>query len=209
MRKPEQPHEVLEQELETLITAGQDQGEDEVRKRMRVIKNRLSAKKSREQARDYVQKLEGSFSNLMAQHQSLARRLAMVEYENATLRHQMYYSQPSTPPQNHVDQPAVLSKSPQSDAVLALVWATMVALIGGLLLLTPGVNRTPVSGEASAPMPQALAQLAALTSPGSREPWVSVRRSVLHRVGLLEWVEHLCHSIPLPHRSCMAATAAA
>jgi len=108
MRKPEQPHEALEQELEALASAdGHDLGEDEVRKRMRVIKNRLSAKKSREQARTYVQQLQSSISALMAQHQALARRLAAVEYENATLRHQLYYSQPLTPPQNHIDKPAV------------------------------------------------------------------------------------------------------
>jgi len=169
MRKPEQPHAVLEQELETLTTAtGQDQGEDEVRKRMRVIKNRLSAKKSREQARDYVLKLEGSFSTLMAQHQSLARRLAMVEYENLSLRQHMYFSQPSTPSQNHVEQPAVLSKSPQLDAVLALVWATSImAVIGLFPAQTP---KSLVFSSMSAPMPQVCVCWHAYTPQGNNAP---------------------------------------
>merc|ERR1712205_67608 len=85
MRKPQQPHQLLEQELETL-SAGQDGNEDHARKRIRVIKNRLSAKKSREQARDYVHKLESSLNALMAQNQSLARRLTSVEFENEALR---------------------------------------------------------------------------------------------------------------------------
>mmetsp|Transcript_29922 Transcript_29922/g.43772 ORF Transcript_29922/g.43772 Transcript_29922/m.43772 type:complete len:201 (-) Transcript_29922:535-1137(-) len=200
MRKPEQPHAVLEQELETLTTAtGQDQGEDEVRKRMRVIKNRLSAKKSREQARDYVLKLEGSFSTLMAQHQSLARRLAMVEYENLSLRQHMYFSQPSTPSQNHVEQPAVLSKSPQLDAVLALVWATSIMAVIGLF---PAQTPKSLVSSMSAPMPQAWA---ARTSPGPL-------RQMLLRAWLLGWVEHRprCQpSIPRPHQPHLAATAAA
>ena len=191
MRKPQQPHEVLEQELENLTSRGQDYVEEEVRKRMRVIKNRLSAKKSREQARDYVQKLEGSISALTAQNQSLARRLAMVEYENATLRHQMYFAQPSTtPPQNHVDQPAALSKSPQLDAVLALVWATLVMLIGLALPRPETLSTGSLSREPRSPWMRMFLTCpltASWHSPGQR-------RLSLRRLGLLGWREHLFRS---------------
>eukprot|EP00961_Rhodomonas_salina_P132824 1787933-Rhodomonas_salina.1 len=65
MRRPQQPHEELEQELRTLeeqsITGGEcpgDAQDEEVKKRVRSIKNCLAAKKSREQARSYVHELE-------------------------------------------------------------------------------------------------------------------------------------------------------
>lgn len=198
------PHEVLEQELETLTSVGQEQGEDEVRKRMRVIKNRLSAKKSREQARDYVQKLESSLSALMAEHQSLARRLAMVEYENATLRHQMYFAQPPTPPQSHVDQPAVLSNSPQLDAALVLVWATMVMCIGLVPFLAT------ISRGNKALVQPSQASPARLSAPGPG-PWARRSRHWLRRAGLLSCIEHACRSIPLPPLPVrhLAASAAA
>ena len=191
MRKPQQPHEVLEQELENLTSINsQDYVEEEVRKRMRVIKNRLSAKKSREQARDYVQKLEGSISALTAQNQSLARRLAMVEYENATLRHQMYFAQPCTPPQNHVDQPAALSKSPQLDAVLGLVWATLVMLIGLALPRPETLSTGSLSREPRSPWMRRF-----LTCPLTVS-WHSPgqRRLSFRRLGLLGWRDHLCRS---------------
>lgn len=199
MRKPEQPHEALEQELEALASAdGHDLGEDEVRKRMRVIKNRLSAKKSREQARTYVQQLQSSISALMAQHQALARRLAAVEYENATLRHQLYYSQPLTPPQNHIDKPAVLSKSPQLDAVLALVWATMVMLIG--------LPHAPPKTHVLLLFKESTAQHTLSATPG----WVRKLRRVLRRSGLLGWRDPLCSSTLLsPLLHLHQATAAA
>lgn len=203
MRKPEQPHEALEQELEALEADGHDLGEDEVRKRMRVIKNRLSAKKSREQARTYVQQLESSISALMAQHQALARRLAAVEYENVALRHQMYYSQPLTPPQNHIDKPAVLSKSPQLDAVLVLVWAAMV-LLSGLVPVPPGSSRRN-QPPSHTPHPASAPQAA--TSPG---PSARRSRRWLRRAGLLACVEHICRCIrPMPPRLHFRAAAAA
>lgn len=201
MRKPQQPHEVLEQELETLTTAGgQDHVEDdEVRKRMRVIKNRLSAKKSREQARDYVQKLESSLSALVQQNHSMARRLAMAEHDNALLRQHMYFSQPNTPPQNHIDQPAVLSKSPQLDAVLALVWATMVMLIG--LPHAPPKTHVLLLFKA-----KSTAQHTLSATPG----WVRKLRRVLRRSGLLGWRDPLCSSTLLsPLLHLHQATAAA
>jgi hypothetical protein len=209
MRKPEQPHDVLEQELEALASAdGQDMGEEEVRKRMRVIKNRLSAKKSREQARTYVQKLESSLSALMAQHQVLARRLATVEYENATLRHQMYFSQPPTPPQNHIDKPAVLSKSPQLDAVLVAVWTAML-LLSGLAPVNGSSSHRQASSTIPTTPPTASAPPMSASSHGA-----SARRARrwLRRAGLLACIKHTCHSIPplpphLRHRAAAAAAA--
>ena len=207
MRKPEQPHDVLEQELEALASAdGPDMGEEEVRKRMRVIKNRLSAKKSREQARTYVQKLESSLSALMAQHQALARRLAAVEYENATLRHQMYLSQPPTPPQNHIDQPAVLSKSPQLDAVLVVVWTAM-ALLSGLVPAIGSSSHRQASSPTPPTPPTASAPPKAASSPGA---WARGARRWLHRAALVACIKHTCHSIPplpphLRHRAAAAA----
>jgi hypothetical protein len=57
-----------------------------VKRRARMIKNRLSAKRSREQARDYVAKLENTVKVLSAESELLARRLAQVEAENRMLR---------------------------------------------------------------------------------------------------------------------------
>jgi len=101
MRRPVQPHVVLEQELQVLLQEASDGsvedvkraegGDDDeaksaIKKRVRVIKNRLAAKRSREQARTYVQQLESTLNALAAQNEFLARRLAAVEAENSTLK---------------------------------------------------------------------------------------------------------------------------
>jgi hypothetical protein len=201
MRKPECPHEVLEQELESLISAGQDH-EDQVRKRVRVIKNRLSAKKSREQARDYVSQLEQSLSALMAHNQSLARRLALVEYDNVSLRQHLYFgSQPNTPPhQNPIDQPAVLSKSLQMDPVLVLCM-----FVAWLIGHPPAPIRNPGSSEASwEPSPWRAAP--AEPCPG---PWARRSRRFLRRAALLGRFDHLCPSIQRRPRLRPATSAAA
>ena len=57
-----------------------------IKKRVRVIKNRLAAKRSREQARSYVQQLESTLSALAARNEFLAQRLAAVEAQNETLK---------------------------------------------------------------------------------------------------------------------------
>ena len=145
MRKPQQPHQLLEQELETL-SAGQDGNEDHARKRIRVIKNRLSAKKSREQARDYVHKLESSLNALMAQNQSLARRLASVEFENEALRQR----QPATESQNHIDASRAV-KVPAVDVVLALVRAT--TLMRGVGPAPQGPSTPPPASATLPPCP--------------------------------------------------------
>lgn len=90
---------MLEQELQLLLKEELNSGVDDVKiesgsedpksaikKRVRVIKNRLAAKRSREQARSYVQQLESTLSALAAKNDFLARRLAVVEAENCSLK---------------------------------------------------------------------------------------------------------------------------
>mmetsp|Transcript_6453 Transcript_6453/g.12530 ORF Transcript_6453/g.12530 Transcript_6453/m.12530 type:complete len:261 (-) Transcript_6453:146-928(-) len=87
MRTPEQSHASLQRELATLEEKYTwDDAPAAVKRRMRTIKNRLSAKRSREQAREYVEKLEGSVKVLEDESDSLARRLAIVEAENKILK---------------------------------------------------------------------------------------------------------------------------
>ncbi|EKX54710.1 hypothetical protein GUITHDRAFT_131751 [Guillardia theta CCMP2712] len=100
MRRPCQPHAVLEQELSILLQTQKRVEESaaammrgceldmarEIKNRVRTIKNRLAAKKSRDQARTYVQKLEGSLASMAAQNEALAQRLAIAESENESLR---------------------------------------------------------------------------------------------------------------------------
>ena len=102
MRRPLQSHVVLEQELQTLLKEDldasvedivnsvggscDDESKNAIKKRVRVIKNRLAAKRSREQARTYVQHLESTLSALAAHNDFLARRLAAVEAENDSLK---------------------------------------------------------------------------------------------------------------------------
>eukprot|EP00960_Hanusia_phi_P032787 750075-Hanusia_phi.AAC.3 len=100
MRKPTQPHCVLEQELQgllqvqrsfaqnksTIIVEPCEEAEKEIRNRVRAIKNRLAAKKSRDQARTYVQKLESSLSNFVSHNETLSQRMAMAESDNEFLR---------------------------------------------------------------------------------------------------------------------------
>mmetsp|Transcript_43099 Transcript_43099/g.105378 ORF Transcript_43099/g.105378 Transcript_43099/m.105378 type:complete len:231 (-) Transcript_43099:676-1368(-) len=90
MRRPEQSHASLEKELNLIEkTHGTDlvDAPAAVKRRARMIKNRLSAKKSREQAREYVAKLEQTVKVLSAESELLARRLAQVEAENRRMKH--------------------------------------------------------------------------------------------------------------------------
>ena len=100
MRKPSQPHCVLEQELQsllrvqrtlvknksTLVVEPCQEAEKEVRDRVRAIKNRLAAKRSRDQARTYVQKLESSLSHFVSHNETLSQRLALSESDKELLR---------------------------------------------------------------------------------------------------------------------------
>jgi len=128
MRRPQQPHEQLEEELRALeeqfVTGTDNQGDgqdEEVKKRVRSIKNCLAAKKSREQARSYVQELETKMSSLEQQNIDLARRLALAEAENAAIKRGWKRPSEVVHPydqENRDGEPAVLPTSLQLDAVL-------------------------------------------------------------------------------------------
>jgi hypothetical protein len=75
-----------------------------------VIKNRLAAKKSREQARHYVQQLEHNLSLLGTESALLAARLAQCERENAQLRAQASMARHAETSQVAACKPGVGSK---------------------------------------------------------------------------------------------------
>ena len=84
--------------------------DEEARHRLRVIKNRLAAKKSREQARHYVQQLEHNLSLLGTESALLAARLAQCERENAQLRAQASMARHAETSQVAACKPGVGSK---------------------------------------------------------------------------------------------------
>jgi len=135
MRRPVQPHVVLEQELQALLQEEMEGSEDlvgkvdgcdddaknAIKKRVRVIKNRLAAKRSREQARTYVQQLESTLNALAAHNEFLARRLAAVEAENDTLKRGFAYRPESVNQKEIRGEPAVLpTSSLQLDGLLLI-----------------------------------------------------------------------------------------
>jgi len=91
-----QEHDALERELKELVLF-EERGVDPtgklskmdkkaIKARVRMIKNRLAAKRSREHARTYVQELEGTLEALQSKNEALARRLAALEAENDKLK---------------------------------------------------------------------------------------------------------------------------
>jgi len=88
-----QEHDSLERELAQLLAleesggdGGGKWGDSKARKaRVRQIKNRLAAKRSREHARTYVQELEGTLEDLQAKNEDLARRLQLALEQNDAL----------------------------------------------------------------------------------------------------------------------------
>lgn len=212
MRRPTQPHEQLEHELAQLLEY-QEKGEissggeppisgkgDDLKKRVRVIKNRLAAKKSREQARSYVQELEGALSALTAKNEDLARRLAQVEAENDALRRESKAvtgrsgSTGSTGSKNHINtgEPAALTQTSLQLDVVLLSLALLAAASPSL--------PSPVGGppSASSEAPQNLGDV--LQAVAARLPALTrgrVRRSrrALRRAGQLRCIAHLCRRI--------------
>eukprot|EP00960_Hanusia_phi_P044200 756512-Hanusia_phi.AAC.3 len=96
MRKPSQPQQSLEEELQLLLRAqkegqgfnlgpGEENEVKEVKNRVRALKNRLAAKKSRDQARCYVQKLEAQISTLHAQNDGLSQQLSLATFKIQSL----------------------------------------------------------------------------------------------------------------------------
>lgn len=141
-----QEHDALERELKELI-AFEERGVDlsgvgkwekmdkkQLKARVRMIKNRLAAKRSREHARTYVQELEGTLEALQAKNDALARRLAAVEAENEKLRRAKVVSGGENNKNGRTDragEPAALpNTSLQLDAVLLL----FISLLSTLLL---------------------------------------------------------------------------
>ena len=57
----------------------------DMKKCERALKNRLAAKRSRDQARAYVQRLESNVSDLLSQNESLSQLLALSDSRNALL----------------------------------------------------------------------------------------------------------------------------
>jgi plasmid stabilization system protein ParE len=167
MRRPQQPHEQLEEELRALekqFVIGTDNpgdGQDEkVKKRVRSIKNCLAAKKSREQARSYVHELETKMSSLEQENLDLARRLALAEAENEAIKRGWKRPSEVVHPyyqDNRDGEPAVLPKSLQLDAVLFTLY--MVAYIQGCPELSQASCHTlrhisPSLGGPSTPHPR-------------------------------------------------------
>ncbi|EKX45507.1 hypothetical protein GUITHDRAFT_163308 [Guillardia theta CCMP2712] len=191
----------LEEELSILLQFQEkhdngDSGEingEELKKRVRVIKNRIAAKKSREQARTYVQKLESSLNAVMAHNDVLARRLALVESENRSLKHSMFMTGMNFQPMNNcnrVDESAALSTlSLLLDAVLF-----MIAMASSFL---PGFSLR--AWEDNSPVHQLPATLkqetCSLTWTRSTCHGRGARRCLrwLRMAGLLQCVAHSCH----------------
>mmetsp|Transcript_17476 Transcript_17476/g.41791 ORF Transcript_17476/g.41791 Transcript_17476/m.41791 type:complete len:198 (-) Transcript_17476:470-1063(-) len=196
MRRPTQPHELLEQELSILLqgqdggspgneadTYGDGQSED-IKKRVRTIKNRLAAKKSREQARSYVQELESNLSRMRQQNEDLARRLALAEAENDALKRNMKTplcpnTAAPTNNKNCESEPAALP-SLQLDAVLLL-----------LTVLSSLVSGSQLPPSPSPHFPRQEPATISSTPAGVRRSCRSLRQA-----GQLPCISHTCHSIP-------------
>jgi len=191
MRRPQQPHEELEQELRTLEEqcttgdAGGDGPDENIKKRVRSIKNCLAAKKSREQARSYVQELEKKMSSLEQQNADLARRLAIAEAENDAFKRGLKRPAENCPEEqeNREGEPAVLPSSLQLDAVL--IMSFMVACLLGSTEASEGSFRTMWG----------LALGGCLPAP-QRHKGVRCSLRSLRRAGFLEAMSHLGRRAP-------------
>ncbi|EKX42408.1 hypothetical protein GUITHDRAFT_153608 [Guillardia theta CCMP2712] len=157
MKRPHDPSVNIEQELQDLSELQQQHADEEevpaeLKQRVRVLKNRLSAKKSREQAREYVKNLEAKLAVVSTESQILAHRLATLEAENAQLRaSRTFHDCPSMEAgrfhmpfpaslsfevggekKRTINEPAVLSQtSLQLDALLLLLSTAWASLLHG------------------------------------------------------------------------------
>mmetsp|Transcript_3393 Transcript_3393/g.8078 ORF Transcript_3393/g.8078 Transcript_3393/m.8078 type:complete len:237 (+) Transcript_3393:156-866(+) len=164
MRRPEQSHTQLERELAILSNHPiQDAGAlVTVKQRVRVIKNRLSAKRSREQARHYVEELEKNVAHLASESEKLSRRLAQVEEENRRLMATTPDGAQAGPcAQEPVALPVVAAEKEQvkEPAVLPQTSLQLDALLLFLNTLAIASGRLPASASSSL-APAALAQKA-------------------------------------------------
>lgn len=136
-----QEHDALERELKELVLF-EEKGVDPtgkwskmdkkaIKARVRMIKNRLAAKRSREHARTYVQELEGTLEALQSKNEALARRLAAVEAENEKLKKIGGLTAEGAggvveeETKDRTSEPAALATSLQLDAVLLFLWALL------------------------------------------------------------------------------------
>lgn len=191
-----QEHEVLERELKELVTfeesgvdlsgSGKYEKMDKktIKARVRMIKNRLAAKRSREHARTYVQELEGTLEALQSKNEALARRLAAVEAENERLKRAKTSS--GDPSNNNTrskidraSEPAALNyTSLQLDAVTLLL-----SMLLSTLLAPAPAQAAPAATPplAASPKPQEEASLLLQAGrPGAPlrqrpPPWPSTR----------------------------------
>ena len=201
MRRPVQPHVVLEQELQALLQedldgsvddlarkgdSGDDEAKTAIKKRVRVIKNRLAAKRSREQARTYVQQLESTLNALAAHNEFLARRLAAVEAENDTLKRGFSFHPQGTP--EVIDQKGFRGEP----AVLPL---SSLQLDGLFLLSLLSVFLNPTSPNTTANLFKLEAQFppqSTLSCHGVRRRRSGRSKRHLRRAGLLLCNNHCC-----------------
>lgn len=141
-----QEHDALERELKELI-AFEERGVDlsgvgkwekmdkkQLKARVRMIKNRLAAKRSREHARTYVQELEGTLEALQAKNDALARRLAAVEAENEKLRRSKVVSGGENNTKSRTDRAGEPAALPNTSLQLDAVPLLFISLLSTLLL---------------------------------------------------------------------------
>ena len=137
----------------------------DAKKMDRMIRNRLSAKRSREIAKNHVQLLEKNIAMLSKQAHVLATRLALVEAENAHLRVSCWNSQVSMPAQaQHRSMPAMHSHKTiargcrEPAALLSLQWMPLLLFLSATGRLSPQANTlAPASSSelGSRTLPQA------------------------------------------------------
>jgi len=187
-----QEHDALERELKELVLF-EERGVDptgkwskmdkkSIKARVRMIKNRLAAKRSREHARTYVQELEGTLEALQTKNEALARRLAAVEAENDKLKKLGGLPvggvgdggdiEEETKDRN--SEPAALATSLQLDAVLLLLSALASTMPSSLhpAPWPPSPSPPPPRrADPSAPGVLALAPPRCMTAPATSRPW--------------------------------------
>lgn len=178
-----QEHEDLERELKELMRmeeSGEGKGVDRkaAKARMRVLKNRLAAQRSREQAREYVQKLENTVQVLSNKSENLARRLAALEAENRLLKASMGVSvkEEMNNAEGCIGESAVLpiNTSQQLDAAQALT-LLLTWLLSTLLPLDVALDPKPPQNPPAQPSMLPLPSTQAIRRPGCSRSMRSLR----------------------------------
>ena len=146
----------------------------------RMLKNRLSAKRSREIAKNHVVLLEKNVAVLVRQAQLLTARLASVEAENARLRHAQWMNPFVAVRDERSCAPATNEKrnqvSPEPAALLSLPWMRLLLFFLSAAERLLAHTSSPTS--ASNPRPEtglAMAQTVRWGSRSSRCPPCAVR----------------------------------